>query len=53
MECDELLHRKFCLMLNRTVYKSYVRPAILDGSEAWYLKECEMGILQMKGRSMI
>ena len=31
--------------LKGTVYKSYVRPAILHGSEAWYLKDSEMGIL--------
>ena len=30
----------------RAVHKSYVRPAILHGSEAWCLKESEMGILQ-------
>ena len=33
-------------MLKGAVYKSYVRPAILYESEAWCLKECEMGILQ-------
>ena len=27
------------------VYKSYVTPAILHGSEAWCLKEGEIGIL--------
>ena len=27
------------------VYKSYVMPAILYGSEAWYVKKSEMGIL--------
>ena len=45
-ECGELLYdRRFTLRLKRAVCKSYVRPAILNGSEAWYLKESEMGIL--------
>ena len=35
------------------VYKQYVRPAILYGSEAWCLKESEMGILQRTERSMV
>ena len=35
-ECGELL--------KGAVYESYVRPAILYGSEAWYLNESEMGI---------
>ena len=35
------------------VYKSYIRPAILCGSEAWSLKESEMGILQRTERSMV
>ena len=29
----------------RGCYKTYVRPAILYGSEAWCLEESEMGIL--------
>ena len=28
------------------VHKSYIRPAILHGSEAWCQKESEMGILR-------
>ena len=35
------------------VYESYVRPAILYGSEAWCLKESDMGILQRKERLMV
>ena len=35
------------------VYKSYVRPAILYGSEAGCLKESEMGILRRTERSMV
>ena len=32
-------------MLKMAVYMSYVRPAFLYGSEAWCLKESEMGKL--------
>ena len=35
------------------VYQSYARPAILYASEAWCLKECEMGILRRTERSMV
>ena len=39
-ECGKLLYgRRFPLKLKRAVYKSYVRPTILQGSEAWCLKE--------------
>ena len=45
-ECGELLYgRRFPLRLKWAVYKSYVRSAILCGSEAWLLKEGEMVIL--------
>ena len=37
--------KKFPLRLNGAVHRSYVRPAILYGSETWCLKESEMGIL--------
>ena len=38
MECCELLYgRIFALKLKGAVYKSYVRPEILYGSEAWCL----------------
>ena len=44
--CCELLHgRRFPLKLKGAVNKSYVRPAILYGSKAWWLKESEMGII--------
>ena len=37
-ECCELLHgRGFPLKLKWVVYKSYIRPAKLYGSEAWCL----------------
>ena len=45
-ECGELLHgRRFPPKLKGAVHRSYVRPAILFVSEAWCLKEREMGIL--------
>ena len=53
-ECGELLHgRIFPLRLNGAVYESYIRPAILFGSEAWCLKEREMKILRRTDRSMV
>ena len=53
MECSELLYgRRFPLKLKGAVYKSYVRPTILCGSEAWWLKESEMGILRRTEGSM-
>ena len=45
-ECGKLLYgRGFPLILKGAVYESYVRRAILYGSEAWCLKESEMGFL--------
>ena len=45
-ECGELLYgRRFHLMLKGAVHRSYVWPAILYGSEAWCLKESDIGIL--------
>ena len=44
-ECGELLYgRRFPPKLKGAVHKSYVRPAILYGSEVWCLKESEMEI---------
>ena len=54
MKCGELLYGMiFTLKLKGAVYKSYIRPAILYGSEAWCLKESEMGILRRTERSMV
>ena len=39
-------------MLNGAVYQCYIWPAILYGSEALCLKECEMVILQTTEISM-
>ena len=53
-ECSEFLYgRRFPLRLKGAVCKSYVRLAMLCGSEAWCLKENEMGILRRTGRSMV
>ena len=48
-----LYGRRFPLWLKLYIYRSYVRPAILYGSEAWCLKESEMGILRRAARSMV
>ena len=40
-------------MLKVAVYRSYVRPAIMYGSEALCLKEIETGILRWTERSMV
>ena len=53
LECGELLHGRFPLKLKGAVHKSYVRPAILHGSEAWCLKEIEIGILRRIEISMV
>ena len=45
--------RRFPLRQKWAVYVSYVRPAILYGSEAWCLKENEMEILRRTERSMM
>ena len=42
-ECSELLYsRRFPLRLKGAFYKTYVRPAVLYGSEAWCLKQHKM-----------
>ena len=48
-----LYGRRFPLRVKGSVYESYVRPAILYGSEAWCLIESEMGILQRTKRYMV
>ena len=48
-----LYGRKFPLSLKEGCYESYARPVILYGSEAWYLKESEMGILLRTERSTV
>ena len=54
LEYGELLYgRRFLLKLKGIVYKSYVRSAMLCGSEAWCQKESEMGMLRRTERSMV
>ena len=46
-EYGKLLYgKRFPLKVREAVYKGYVCPTILYGSEAWCLKECEMGNLR-------
>ena len=46
MEVGMFLYgRRYLLMLNWAAYESDVRPAIVYGSEAWCLRESEMGML--------
>ena len=53
-ECGEILiGRRYPLMLKGAVYKSYVRPAILYGSETWSMGVNEMGILRRAERAMV
>ena len=53
-EFGEMLYgRRLPLRLKGAVHKSYVRSAIPYGSEAWSLKESEMGILHRMERSMV
>ena len=43
MEFGKLLcGKRFPLRLKWAFYKSYLRPAIVFGSEPWWLKESEM-----------
>ena len=52
-ECGELLYGRFPLKPKEAVYESYARPAIQHGSEAWCLRESEMGILRRIENSMV
>ena len=52
-ECSELLlGKKFLLMIKARVFQSCVRSAMLYGSEAWCLREKEMGILRRTETAM-
>ena len=48
-----LYGRTFPLRMKGAVYGGYIRPAILYGCEAWYLKGSAMGILRRTERSMV
>ena len=52
-ECGELLYGRFHIMLKWIIYKGFLRPAILYGSDVWCLKVSEMGILRRRERSMV
>ena len=53
-ECSEILKgRRFSLKMKGKIYKSCVRSAMLNGSEAWCLSEKEMAILRRTERAMI
>ena len=52
MECCKLQY-VFSLKLKGALHKSYVRPVILYESEAWCLKESQMGILRRTERSLV
>ena len=52
-ECGELLNSKrFSLKVKGMVYRSYVRVAMLYGSERWCLRENEIAILRRTERAM-
>ena len=54
MECDMLLRGRNCSpWLKGAGHSSYVRPAMLNGSEAWCLNENGTGILRRTERSMV
>ena len=53
-ECGEVLYgRRFSLKIKGRVYQSYVRSAILYGSETWCLTEGEVAILRRTERAML
>ena len=53
-ECGELLNSKrFSLKVKGMVYRSYVRVAMLYGSETWCLRENKIAILRRTERAMV
>ena len=48
-----LCGNRFPIKLKWAVYKSYVRPAIQFGNEAWCRKDSEIGILQRSEKSSV
>ena len=53
-ECGELLNSKrFSLKMKGMVYLSFVRSAMLYGSETWCLRDNEMAILRRTERAMV
>ena len=52
-ECRELLNSKrFSLKLKGMVYQSFLRSAMLYGSETWCSRENEMAILRRTEKAM-
>ena len=53
-ECGEILFgKRFSLPMKGKIYKSYVRSAVLYGSETWCLRENEVVILRRTERFMV
>ena len=53
-ECGEILFgKRFALRMKGKISKSYVRSALLFGSETWCLREHEIAILRRAERSMV
>ena len=53
-DCGEiLLGKRFSLRMKGKVYKSYVRSAMLYGSETWCLRENKVAILRRAEKSMV
>ena len=51
--CELMYGRRIHLRMKGAANKRYVSPAILYGSEAWCLRESEMGILHQIERTMV
>ena len=48
-----LFRRKFSVKMKERIYQSYVRSAMLYGSEMWCLRENEMAILRRTEKAMM
>ena len=48
-----LYGRKFSVKMKERIYQSYVRSAMLYGSEMWCLRENEMAILRRTEKAMM
>ena len=53
-ECGEILFgKRLSLQMKEKIYKSYVRSAMLHGSETWCLRENEVAVLGRAERPMV
>ena len=53
-EREKLLYGRKCLLkMKGRIYHSCVRPAMLNGSETWCLRENEMAILRRTEKAMM